>query len=513
MSTALRRVLISDPVDTRCGELLARHGISVTTKYKLSKEELINELQNHDGLIVRSETKVTSDVFARCPNLRVVGRAGTGVDNIDLQAATRKGVIVLNTPGGNSISACELTCALISALARNVVQAAQSLKEGRWDRKLYTGFEIFGKTLAVLGMGRIGREVTRRMQAFGMRVVAFDPLLTSDVANQLGVEKLSLEEIWPIADYITVHTPLIPQTKNLINATTLGKCKKGVRIVNVARGGIVDEDALLAALKTGQCAGAALDVFIEEPPENPVTRELIAHPNVVATPHLGASTEEAQQRVAEEIAQQFLALTGKSTEYVVTGIVNAPMLSAAMLDENAPWIELSEKLGQLIGRFLKENLNVCVHSQTVGNAGMREKTFVHTAVLVGILSGQTKNGLNLINAPTLAREIGVDVKGSHEDSLDSDAVIVQAKGHRIKGTIRGNEPVLLSLDDAVFVNGIALGDYTSFYRTNNVQDLAQIVNAFSTKDINVRNLNTHGSWTIIQTDREVSVLVDGIEAF
>lgn len=513
MSTALRRVLISDPVDACCGELLVRHGIPVTTKYKLSKEELINELQNHDGLIVRSETKVTSDVFARCPNLRVVGRAGTGVDNIDLQAATRKGVIVLNTPGGNSISACELTCALISALARNVVRAGQSLKEGRWDRKLYTGFEIFGKTLAVLGMGRIGREVTRRMQAFGMRVVAFDPLLTSDVANQLGVEKLSLEEIWPIADYITVHTPLIPQTKNLINATTLAKCKKGVRIVNVARGGIVDEEALLTALKSGQCAGAALDVFIEEPPKSPVTWELIAHPNVVATPHLGASTEEAQRRVAEEIAQQFLGLTGKSTEYVVTGIVNAPMLSAAMLDENAPWIELSEKLGQLIGRFLKGNLNVSVHSETVGGAGMREKTFVHTAVLVGILSGQTKNGLNLINAPMLAREIGIDVKGSHQDSLDADAIIVQAKGHRIKGTVRGNEPVLLSLDDAVFVNGIALGDYTSFYRTNNVQDLAQIVNAFSAKDINVRNLNTHGSWTIIQTDREVSVLVDGIEAF
>ncbi|CAL7942779.1 unnamed protein product [Xylocopa violacea] len=514
MSTTLRRVLISDPVDACCGELLVRHGIPVTTKYKLSKEELINELQNHDGLIVRSETKVTSDVFARCPNLRVVGRAGTGVDNIDLEAATRKGVIVLNTPGGNSISACELTCALISVLARNVVQAARSLKEGRWDRKLYTGFEIFGKTLAVLGMGRIGREVTRRMQAFGMRVVAFDPLLTSDVANQLDVEKLSLEEIWPIADYITVHTPLIPQTKNLINATTLAKCKKGVRIVNVARGGIVDEEALLSALKTGQCAGAALDVFIEEPPKNPVTRELIAHPNVVATPHLGASTEEAQRRVAEEIAEQFLALTGKSTEYVVTGIVNAPILTAAMLDENAPWIELSEKLGQLIGRFFKGNLNVSVHSQTVGDARMREKTFVHTAVLVGILSGQTKNGLNLINAPTLAREVGVDVKGSYEDSLDGDAIIVQAKGHRIKGTVRGNEPLLLSLDDAVFVNGIVLGNYyTSFYRTNNVQDLAQIVNAFSTKDINVRNLNTHGSWTIVQTDREVSVLVDGIEAF
>ncbi|KAK9303310.1 hypothetical protein QLX08_005057 [Tetragonisca angustula] len=513
MSTTLRSVLISDPVDMCCGELLARHDIPVTIKYKLSKEELIKELQNHEGLIVRSETKVTNDVFARCPKLRVVGRAGTGVDNIDLQAATRKGVIVLNTPGGNSISACELTCTLICNLARNVPQAVQSLKEGRWDRKLYAGFELSGKTLAVVGMGRIGREVARRMQTFGMRVIGFDPLLTHQVADQIGVEKFSLDEIWPIADYITVHTPLIPQTKNLINAKTLAECKEGVYIVNVARGGIVDEEALLNALKSGHCAGAALDVFVEEPPKNPVTLELIAHPKVIATPHLGASTEEAQQRVAEEIAQQFLALSGKSTKYTVTGIVNAPMLHAAMSGENASWIELSKKLGQLIGRFLKGKLNVTVNSQIVGGANMREKSFVHTAVLVGILSGQTKNGLNLINAPILAQETGIDVKESHEDSADVEAIVVQAERHWIKGTIRDNESLLLSLDDAHFTHGIVLRDHVSFYQTNNVQDLAEIVSAFSTKGINICNLNVNGSWTVIQTDQEAFVRVKGIASF
>ncbi|XP_003701138.1 D-3-phosphoglycerate dehydrogenase [Megachile rotundata] len=511
MSTSFGSVLISDPVHACCGELLARYGIPVTTKHKLSKEELIRELQNHDALIVRSETKVNSEVFACCPKLRVVGRAGTGVDNIDLEAATRNGVIVLNTPGGNSISACELTCALISALARNVAQAAQSLKEGRWDRKLYSGFELSEKTLAVLGMGRIGREVTKRMQAFGMRVLAFDPLLTPEDANQLGVEKLSLEEIWPLADYITVHTPLIPQTRNLINASTLAKCKKGVRVINVARGGIVDEQALLDALKTGQCAGAALDVFIEEPPKNPVTLELIRHPNVVATPHLGASTAEAQQRVAVEIAQQFVALAGKSSEYVVTGIVNAPILSQAMTDENAPWIELSKKLGQLAARLLKGKLNVTVRSQTIGY-GMQEKTFVHTAVLLGVLSGQTKNGLNLINAPTLARETGIEVEGSHA-SAEGKAILVQVEGHQIKGTVRDNEPLLLSLDETSFANGIALGDFVCLYKANRVQDLAQIVNAFSVKGINVRNVNANGNWIIVQTDRETSVRVDGIESF
>ncbi|KAF3425552.1 hypothetical protein E2986_04172 [Frieseomelitta varia] len=470
--------------------------------------------QNHEGLIVRSETKVTNEVISRCPKIRVIGRAGTGVDNIDLQAATRKGVIVLNTPGANSISACELTCTLICSLARNVPQAVQSLKEGRWDRALYMGFELSGKTLAIIGMGRIGREVARRMQAFGMKVVAFDPLLTQQAAEQIGVAKLSLDEIWSIADYITVHTPLTPETKNLINAKTLENCKQGVYIINVARGGIVNEEALLNALESGRCAGAALDVFNEEPPKHPITLELIAHPKVIATPHLGASTEEAQQRVAEEMAQQFIAISGKSTKYAVTGIVNAPVLQAAMSGENASWIELSKKLGELIGRFLKEKLDVTVHSQIVGGASMREKSFVHTAVLVGILSGQTKNGLNMINAHILAKERGIKMEESYEESADVEAIVVQTdEDHLIKGTIRDNKSLLLSLNDAHFTNGIALTDHVSFYQTNNVQDLAQIVSAFSTKGINICNVSVNGSWTVIQTDKEASVCVNGIESF
>ncbi|XP_020287399.1 uncharacterized protein LOC109856485 [Pseudomyrmex gracilis] len=511
MSVNFRSVFISDPVDESCGALLTEHGISVTTKYKLSKDELIKELQNHDGLIVRSETKVTADVIAACSNLRVIGRAGTGVDNIDLQAATRKGIIVLNTPGGNSISACELTCALISALARNVAQAVQSLKEGRWDRKLYSGFELSGKTLGILGMGRIGREVAHRMKSFGMNIVAFDPILKPEVADQLDVTKMSLDEIWPVADYITVHTPLIPQTRNLINATTLAKCKKGVCIINVARGGIVDEEALLNSLKSGHCGGAALDVFVEEPPKNPITLELIKHPKVIATPHLGASTAEAQQRVAVEIAQQFLALSGKSTEYTVTGIVNAPVLSAAMTNENEPWIELSKKLGQLAGRFLKGELHTIIHSQTVGR-NMQDKQFIHTAVLVGILTGQTKNGLNLVNAPTLAQEIGVELHESHVDD-ENKAVVVKVGEHMIKGTVRDNELLLLALDDAVFVNGIALRDHMCLYRSSRVQDMANIVNVFSSKGININNLSANGSWLIIQTNQEVAIVIDEIESF
>ncbi|XP_019873287.2 D-3-phosphoglycerate dehydrogenase [Aethina tumida] len=323
----IKKVLVADAVDSACTDLLKKHGIQVDCKYKLPKDQLIKEIPSYDGLIVRSDTKVSADVIAAATNLKVIGRAGAGVDTIDVAAATNKNVLVLNTPGGNSISACELTCALITNLARNVAAAADSLKAGRWDRKLYSGHELYGKTLAIIGLGRIGKEVAIRMQSWGMRTIGFDPIVSAEEARQFNVESLSLEQIWPQADYITVHTPLIPQTRNLINSKVFNVCKKGVRIVNVARGGIISEADLLEALKSGQCGGAALDVFEQEPPTDAVTLELIKHPKVVATPHLGASTTEAQIRVAVEISEQFIALTGKSKEYTTTpGVVNRTVL-------------------------------------------------------------------------------------------------------------------------------------------------------------------------------------------
>ncbi|CAH0557078.1 unnamed protein product [Brassicogethes aeneus] len=323
----IKKVLVADAVDVACTDLLKKHGIQVDCKYKLPKDQLIQEIPNYDGLIVRSDTKVTADVIAAAKNLKVIGRAGAGVDTIDVAAATEKNVLVLNTPGGNAISACELTCALITNMARNVAPAAESLKAGRWDRKLYSGHELYGKTLAILGLGRIGKEVAIRMQSWGMKTIGFDPIISVEAAKEFNVESLPLEKIWPQADYITVHTPLIPQTRNLINAKVLASCKKGVRIVNVARGGIINEADLLEALKSGQCGGAALDVFEQEPPTAAVTLEIIKHPKVVATPHLGASTTEAQIRVAVEISEQFIALTGKSKEFTSTpGVVNMDVM-------------------------------------------------------------------------------------------------------------------------------------------------------------------------------------------
>uniref|UniRef100_A0A1A9W0S7 D-3-phosphoglycerate dehydrogenase n=1 Tax=Glossina brevipalpis TaxID=37001 RepID=A0A1A9W0S7_9MUSC len=316
MKVDIKNVLICDAVDGACVDLLKTNGINVEYKLKLPVDELCKEIKKYDAAIVRSDTKITAQVLeAGKGSLKVVGRAGAGVDNIDVTAATKNNVIVLNTPGGNSISACELTCVLIGALARPVAPAAQSMKEGRWDRKLYTGTELYGKTLAVLGLGRIGREVGMRMRAWGMRIIGYDPITTAQEAKLLGIEKMSLEEIWPLADFITVHTPLIPATKNLISSQTLSKCKAGVKVVNVARGGIVDEKAVLEALQSGHCGGAAFDVYEEEPPKSDISKKLINHPKVVATPHLGASTTEAQIRVAVEVAEQFIALTGKSKTY------------------------------------------------------------------------------------------------------------------------------------------------------------------------------------------------------
>ncbi|XP_015601204.1 uncharacterized protein LOC107270585 [Cephus cinctus] len=511
MPIPLRSVLISDAVDESCAALLVSHGISVTQKVKMSKEELLQEIQKHDGLIVRSETKVTADLLDAAPNLRIVGRAGTGVDNIDLDATVRKGIYVLNTPGGNSISACEMTCALITSLARNVAQAAQSLKEGRWDRKLYSGNELFGKTLAVLGFGRIGREVAHRMQSYGMKIIAFDPMTSVESAKEVGVDLLSLDEIWPLADYITVHTPLIPETINLINASVLAKCKKGVRVINVARGGIVDENALLESIKSGHCGGAALDVFVQEPPKDPIQWELIKHPKVIPTPHLGASTAEAQQRVAVEIAEQFLALSGISTKYTVTGLVNSPMLSAALSEENAPWVELSKKLGQLAGKFLKKNKGAAVEIVTVGKE-LVSKKFIPTAVLVGVLTGQTKNGLNLVNAGILANENGVHHKIRHEDG-DCKAVIIRVGQHQVKGSVRDNELLLLSIDNADFANGVALRDNVTLYHGNTAQDLTNIVTTLSSKGVNIHSLNANSNWFVVQTNQEAAIEINGIENF
>lgn len=448
----LRKVLISDSLDPCCRKILQDGGLQVVERQNLSKEELIAELQDCEGLIVRSATKVTADVINAAEKLLVVGRAGTGVDNVDLEAATRKGILVMNTPNGNSLSAAELTCGMIMCLARQIPQATASMKAGKWERKKFMGTELNGKTLGILGLGRIGREVAIRMQSFGMKTIGYDPIISSEVSASFGVQQLPLDEIWPLCDFITVHTPLLPSTTGLLNESTFAQCKKGVRVVNCARGGIVDEGALLRALQSGQCAGAALDVFTEEPPRD---QALVDHENVISCPHLGASTKEAQSRCGEEIAIQFVDMVkGKS----LAGVVNAQALTSAFSPHTKPWISLAEALGTLMQAWAgspKGTIQVVTQGISLKNAG----NCLSPAVIVGLLKkASQETDVNLVNAKLLVKEAGLSVTTSHTPAAPGEqdheecllTVALAGAPYQAVGSVQGTTPVLQALSGAVF---------------------------------------------------------------
>lgn len=452
MVIELKKVLISDEVDPKCVQVLQSHGIQVVKNTKLSKDELLSEIQKYDGLIVRSATKVTADVIKAGTNLKIIGRAGTGVDNIDCQAASQRGIIVMNTPGGNTLSAAEHTCTLIISLTRDLARAAQSMKECRWDRKAFMGTELNGKTLAIIGLGRIGREVALRMQSFGMTTIGFDPIIGADVAAEFDTEWLPLDQLWPRADFITVHTPLIPATTNLINDEVFSKCKRGVRVVNCARGGIIDEAALLRALESGQCGGAGLDVFVEEPPKD---YTLAQHPKVTATPHLGASTVEAQSRVAVEIAEQFVDLVqGKQ----LFGAINAPALANALSRQTQPWVKLGESLGA-VASLLAQGPAASLQLSAAGEELAKAGSYLSAAVSAGYLRSSKAGGdggaaLNLVNAPVLAKQVGLEVKfttvAGAEPSVSVSLTTKSGQSVQVAGTVAGGSPVLTSIQGVPF---------------------------------------------------------------
>uniref|UniRef100_A0A7N5PAJ4 D-3-phosphoglycerate dehydrogenase n=1 Tax=Ailuropoda melanoleuca TaxID=9646 RepID=A0A7N5PAJ4_AILME len=409
----LRKVLISDSLDPCCRKILQDGGLQVVEKQNLSKEELIAELQDCEGLIVRSATKVTADVINAAEKLQVVGRAGTGVDNVDLEAATRKGVLVMNTPNGNSLSAAELTCGMIMCLARQIPQATASMKDGKWERKKFMGTELNGKILGILGLGRIGREVATRMQSFGMKTIGYDPIIAPEVSASFGVQQLPLEEIWPLCDFITVHTPLLPSTTGLLNDSTFAQCKKGVRVVNCARGGIVDEGALLRALQSGQCAGAALDVFTEEPPRD---RALVDHESVISCPHLGASTKEAQSRCGEEIAIQFVDMVkGKSLAGVVTTSHNPAVPGEQGCGEGLLTVALAGAPYQAVG--LVQGTTPVL--QALNGAVFRPEVPLRRGLPLLLFRAQPSNPVMLPTMIGLLAEAGVQLL-SYQTSVVSD---------------------------------------------------------------------------------------------
>jgi D-3-phosphoglycerate dehydrogenase len=443
-------VFVCDPISPKGIALLQqRPEFKVTVlKQRLSEEELIARVAEADALVVRSETKVTAKVIAAAPRLRAVGRAGVGVDNVDVEAATQRGIVVMNTPSGNTISTAELTFSMLMALARKIPQAHASMKAGEWNRKAFQGVELHSKTLGILGMGRIGGEVAKRAIAFGMKVLAYDPYLALSRAKALQVELVELDQIYTQSDFITVHMPMSEETKGMVNAAAFAKMKRGVRVLNCARGGIIDETDLCEALMSGQVAGAALDVYETEP--LPAVFPLRDLPQVVMTPHLGASTDEAQENVGIEVAE---AITDFLLNGAVRNAVNLPSLDAKTYAEVKPYLILGEKLGSLVAQLApKRNDRIVV---TYGGKATQAPTDPITrSVLKGFLAMAGGAEVNQVNVRSLASALGLlveEIKSNEETDYNEwlhVAVFSGEEKHSAGGTIFGarNLPRIVRLN-------------------------------------------------------------------
>ncbi len=397
------RVLIADKLSPLAAQKFAELGVETDIKVGLDKDELAAIIDQYDGLAVRSATKVTEKVLENVSDrLKVIGRAGIGVDNIDVPKATAKGIIVMNTPFGNSITTAEHAISMMMALARQIPAADRSTQDGKWEKSKFMGVEVSGKTLGVIGCGNIGSIAASRARGLTMKVIAFDPFLTPDRAMDLGVEKVELDALLKRADFITLHTPLTDKTRNIINAGAIAKMKTGVRIINCARGGLVDEAALADAIKSGHVAGAALDVFETEPArENP----LFSLPNVICTPHLGASTNEAQENVAVQVAEQM-------ADYLLNGAIsnaiNFPSISADEAPQLAPYVKLADQLGSFAGQLTETGLKQ-IRIEYAGDIGEMNTRALTSAVLNGVLRPLLQD-VNMVNAPIIARERGIVIE-------------------------------------------------------------------------------------------------------
>ena len=429
------KVLISDALSPAAVQIFKDRGIDADFQPNLGKdkEKLAEIIGNYDGLAIRSATKATAKIIEKAAKLKVIGRAGIGVDNVEIPAATAKGIIVMNTPFGNSITTAEHAITLMLALAREIPQADASTQAGKWEKNRFMGVEITGKVLGVIGCGNIGSIVADRALGLRMRVIAYDPFLSPERAKDIGVEKVDLDELLRRADFITLHTPLTEKTRNILDAAALAKTKKGVRIINCARGGLVDEDALRAALDSGHVAGAAFDVFTEEPAtDNP----LFGHPNVVCTPHLGAATTEAQENVALQIAEQM-------SDYLLRGAisnaVNFPSITAEEAPRLRPFIELAEKLGSFAGQLTETGIHKAQLSYEGGVAGMNTKALT-SAAIAGLLRPMLQE-VNVVSAPVVAKERGIVIEEMTREaagdygSLITVTVATERQTRSVSGTV------------------------------------------------------------------------------
>lgn len=442
------KVVISDPLSEEgIQPLREAENIEIDIATECDEAQLIERLQDADALLVRSQTQVTRELIEKAPQLKVIGRAGVGVDNIDLDAATERGIIVVNAPDGNTNSAAEHTVAMLMSLARNIPQAFQSLQDGKWDRKTYIGVELKHKTLGIIGLGRIGAEVAHRAKGQRMNVIAYDPFLTAETAQKLGVEQGTVDEVLAKSDFITIHTPLLDSTRNMINADAFAKMKDGVRIINCARGGIIDEDALYDAIVEGKVAGAALDVLSVEPF---VGHKLLDLPQVIATPHLGASTVEAQESVAIDVSMDVIKF---ATDGTVRNPVNMPSISKRLLDKIEPFFVLTEKLGAFASHLVEgayQEVNV-TYAGELAEVDVRPLT---RNLMKGLLTLNLGNHVNDVNSRYLSNRIGIKI-----DELKTTATkgftnlitveVVTEKGSvKVAGTLlNGLGPRIVKVDD------------------------------------------------------------------
>lgn len=446
------KILVSDPLAPQGLELFQRApGFDVDVRLELKPAELIELIGDYQGLVIRSGTKVTSKVVEAAQNLKVIGRAGVGVENVDVEAASKKGIVVMNTPGGNDVTTAEHTISLMMSLARHIPQAVASLKMGKWTREKFMGVELCNKTLGIIGLGKVGRIVAERALGFRMKVIAHDPFVPTESAARLGVEVVSLDEIYERSDFITVHTPMTNETRGLINSNTFAKMKTGVRIINCARGGIVDEEDLIQALQEGKVAGAALDVFVEEPPRP--DHPLLMMDQVITTPHLGASTGEAQLNVAIAVAQQMIDFLSRG---IIRYAVNVPSVSPELLSILRPYLTLAEKLGSLQVQMLA-TLPKEVQIEYSGEVTQYDVAPLTLAVLKGILTPMMESSVNYVNAPVVARERGIKVIESKSsragDFASSITVRVKTKDKEaeVEGAIFGsNNPRIVRINNFYF---------------------------------------------------------------
>jgi len=490
-------------------KLLNHPQMQVDIKPKPSLEEFKKIIKGYDGLLIRSEVKVVEEVINNADKLKVICRAGTGVDNVDLKAATKKGIVVMNVPGGNTISACEQTIGLILCMMRNIPQACSLLKSGVWEREKFTGSELQGKVLGLLGLGRIGSEVAKRMLSFGMRIIAYDPYVSEEYGKQIGVELKSLDEVLSNADIISLHLPKTEATKDLLNKETFKKMKYGVRIVNCARGGIVNEQDLVEALKSGKVASAALDVFENEPITSSPLFELS---NVVTTPHLGAATEEAQVKIANEVAEMLIDYFFNN---ITRNAVNIPVCDLESLNKLQPYINLMEKLGSFHGQFIDGGVKE-INIEYTGNFQQLNTYMLTTSYIKNFLSCFVDMELNLVNAPVIAKERGIKVtetkvsEGKEFKEVVTIKVVTDKETNSISGTVFAEKNLRIVEINNIYSDIEPLGYILVFTNTDKPGIIGKIGTLLGENGINIakmfvaRDKQGGKAMTFINVDNEIN---------